>query len=118
MFLPASASLRLRKHWIGFIARATGSVTIDDGACLAVLRRTSLLPSGVVGVSGEFRKGDTVSVCDVLGREVARGIAEYSAEELSRIMGRRTPEFEALLGRRSSGEAIRQVNLAVTVDHP
>ena len=118
VFLPASASLRLRKHWIGFIARATGSVTIDDGACLAVLRRTSLLPSGVVGVSGEFRKGDTVSVCDVLGREVARGIAEYSAEELSRIMGRRTPEFEALLGRRSSGEAIRQVNLAVTVDQP
>ncbi len=117
LFLPASASLKLRKHWIGFIARAKGSVTIDEGACTAVLRRrTSLLPSGVTGVSGDFHKGDTVSVCDGLGQVIARGIAEYSAEELRRIKGKRTSEFEVLLGRKSSGEAIRQANLAVTAD--
>jgi glutamate 5-kinase len=119
LFLPASASLSERKHWIGFIARPKGSLVIDDGACAALLRRhTSLLPSGVTAVSGEFHKGDTISVCDRLGRIIARGIAEYSAAELSRIKGKRTSDIEAILGRKSSGEAIHKNNLTITADHP
>jgi glutamate 5-kinase len=118
LFLPASASLSVRKHWIGFIARPKGSLTIDEGACAALLRRhTSLLPSGITAVTGEFRKGDTVGVCDAHGRVIARGIAEYSAAELARIKGKRTSEIEAILGRRSSGEAIHKNNLTITADH-
>jgi glutamate 5-kinase len=119
LFLPASASLSVRKNWIGFIARPRGTVTIDDGACNAVLRRhTSLLPSGILSVSGEFRKGDTVTVCDAAGRAIARGIAEFTHAELSRIRGKKTSDIESILGRKTSGEAIHKNNLTITADHP
>jgi glutamate 5-kinase len=118
LFLPASASMGVRKHWIGFVARARGSVTIDDGACDALLRRhTSLLPSGVLRVEGEFRRGDTIRVCDAAGRDIARGLAEYAAGELLKIRGKRTSEIEAILGRKSSGEVIHKNNLTITAEH-
>ena len=89
LFLPHRDDIPAWKRWIGYTARPVGTVTIDDGARRAVVELgKSLLPVGVTGVSGEFRKGDVVSVCDAAGAEVARGLTNYAAADAARLKGR------------------------------
>ncbi|MDX1732925.1 MAG: glutamate 5-kinase, partial [Halioglobus sp.] len=77
-----------RKQWLASMVQIAGSVELDEGA-VRVLRESgrSLLPVGVRSVSGQFLRGDMVSCRDPDGREVARGLVNYSAEETRRIMG-------------------------------
>lgn len=115
LFLPDRIRLTGRKKWIGTVARPRGSVTIDDGARAALVgRHTSLLPSGIVNIAGEFRKDDAISVLDTEGREVARGVTNYSASDLERIRGRRSREVPRILGRPSKDEVIHKDNLVLT----
>src|SRR3954470_21738103 len=76
-FLPAQNPENARKQWIAGALRPSGSVTIDAGAAQALRSGKSLLPAGVVGVSGDFKRGDTVSVMDAEGVEIARGMIAY-----------------------------------------
>jgi glutamate 5-kinase len=116
LFLPAGTRLNVRKKWIGFVSHPRGAVIIDDGAKAAlVLRHTSLLPSGVVDVSGEFKANDTVVVRTVDGAEIARGVSNYSSVDLQKIRGKRSSELERMLGRASRDEVIHKDNLVMTV---
>lgn len=116
LFLPERIRLSGRKKWIGTVARPRGSVTIDDGARAALVgRHTSLLPSGIVSVAGDFRVRDAISVVDAEGREVALGVTNYSASDLERIRGRRSKELQRILGRPSKDEVIHKDNLVITV---
>ncbi|MGC7878113.1 PUA domain-containing protein, partial [Desulforudis sp. 1190] len=93
---------------------AKGRIHVDEGAARALLERgKSLLPSGVVRVEGDFRPGQTVSVINPEGNEIARGIVNFSAEEVARIMGAKTAEIRAMLGRERSHEVIHRNNMAV-----
>ncbi|MCH3968257.1 MAG: glutamate 5-kinase [Atopobiaceae bacterium] len=77
-----------RKLWIGLAGVSQGSVVIDEGAERALEEDgASLLPVGVVGVSGEFSSGDVVSVVDRAGMLLARGVVRYSSAELMRVRG-------------------------------
>lgn len=88
-----------RKRWIGFTLKPKGRLAIDEGARTAIAeRQKSLLPSGVRAVEGAFQKGEAVSVVDPSGREVARGLSRYDAEDLARIAGKKTDEARAILG--------------------
>ncbi|HUG33272.1 MAG TPA: PUA domain-containing protein, partial [Anaerolineales bacterium] len=71
----------------------------------------SLLPVGVILVSGEFDRGDTVRVLDEGGREFARGLAAYSSIDLDRLSGRHSNEIEALLGYTFGDEVIHRNDL-------
>ncbi len=114
LFLPGGTRLGARKKWIGFVSHARGSVTIDDGARTALLaRHKSLLPSGVLEVMGDFKAHDTISVRDGEGREVARGITNYSSADLGKIKGRRSGEIEGILGRSCREEIIHKDNLVI-----
>lgn len=114
LFLPAAHRLNVRKKWIGFVSHPRGSVRIDDGAKAALTdQRKSLLPSGVLDVTGVFNAKDTISVLDVMGNEIARGVSGYSSEELARIGGRKTGDVEKILGRRAHGEVIHKDNLVL-----
>ena len=63
LFLPVKNRLNVRKKWIGFVSDSKGMIVVDDGAKSALLKRqTSLLPSGVLEVRGEFKMDDTISV--------------------------------------------------------
>ena len=73
-------------------------VDVDAGACAALLRGASLLPGGVRGVTGEFRRGDVIEVRAADGTVLARGQAQYSARDGARIAGRHSREIEAVLG--------------------
>jgi glutamate 5-kinase len=114
LFLPAAHRLNVRKKWIGFVSHPRGSVRIDEGAKTALTKhRKSLLPSGVLEVIGVFNAKDTISVLDVTGNEIARGVSGYSSEELSRIGGRKTGDVQTILGRRAHGEVLHKDNLVL-----
>ncbi len=112
-FVPASTPVAARKQWIAGTLRPAGALHIDDGAMRALLAGKSLLPAGVTGALGRFESGDTVSVMDKDGREVARGIAGYSDAETARILGRQSGEIEALLGYRGREELIHRDDLVI-----
>jgi len=112
-FMPASTPLAARKQWIAGTLRPAGAIHIDAGALRALHGGKSLLAAGVTGTLGRFESGDTVSVLSPDGIEVARGIAAYSDNDASRIMGRRSSEIEAILGFRGREELIHRDDLVI-----
>ncbi|HUI66430.1 MAG TPA: glutamate 5-kinase [Bacteroidota bacterium] len=115
LFLPEESRLSLRKKWIGFVSHTSGTVTIDSGAQLALQRRhTSLLPSGILEVSGEFKAGDTISIKDAAGLEIAKGLSAFSSSDLRKIKGRKTGAIREILGHLSHEEAVHKDNLVLT----
>lgn len=90
--------LPARRHWMAVQKGLTGYVVVDDGAVQAIRRHASLLPSGVVGVGGRFRRGDLVSVVDGRGVEQARGIVRFDDREVERIRGLHTGDVREALG--------------------
>ena len=75
-----------------------GELRLDDGAVQALRKGNSLLPVGVVEVTGNFKRGDVVTIVDASGTELGRGLAEYSSEEAERITGCRSGQIEERLG--------------------
>ena len=109
------ASLAKRKSWLADHLQLRGKVTLDAGAVKALLHGgKSLLPIGVVAVSGEFERGDAIGCIDPTGRELARGLANYSANETLRIMRKPSSEIESVLGYVDEDELIHRDNLVVT----
>lgn len=93
---PQSERLPARKLWIAFGLASSGSLTIDDGAVVALVERArSLLPVGVVAVKGSFPEGVAVEVLDTSGQLVAKGLVQMSSHELSGLIGKRS-ELEAI----------------------
>ncbi len=103
----------VRKQWIAGTLRPGGRMTVDAGAAAALRRGKSLLPAGVVAVDGSFERGDTVSVLDASGREIARGLAAYAAADASRLLGRNSRDIETLLGYRGREELIHRDDLVL-----
>jgi glutamate 5-kinase len=113
LFLPGER-LSSRKHWLAFTARPRGRLELDDGAVRAVRDRgRSLLPAGIVAVSGRFAIGEMVSCVDARGREIARGLVAYSADETQRIKGAATKQIAQVLGYSNGAEVIHRDDLAV-----
>jgi glutamate 5-kinase len=117
LFGPAAAGMNHRKRWIAFGRATKGALVIDDGAKDAlVTRNTSLLPAGIVSVEGEFEIGEAVKVKDVRGKDVARGLINYSRREVELIKGRKTAEIEGVLGYKDYDEVIHRDNLVILGD--
>jgi glutamate 5-kinase len=119
LFLPQSRSLAPRKRWIGFSAQCSGQVHVDDGAVRAILAEgRSLLAIGIRDVSGKFEKGDIVSIVAPDGREIARGLINYSAADVRQIRGCRSPRIAEILGKRPYEEVVHRDNMAITSAQP
>jgi glutamate 5-kinase len=114
-FAPRADRLTARKRWIAFAVPPQGQVVVDAGALSALTHHgKSLLPSGLVGVRGEFAAGEVVAVIDATGqREFARGLVNFDADELRRIQGAQTRDIEARLGYRAVDEVIHRDNLVI-----
>lgn len=113
-FKPAAGRLAARKSWIAFGIRMRGAVALDDGAAKAVVERgKSLLPSGIVSVDGAFSIGDAVYCLDSKGQRIAKGITNYSADEIRKIKGKKTSEIQGVLGYRYSDEVIHRDNMVI-----
>jgi glutamate 5-kinase len=110
----AGSKLASKKHRIAFTAKPRGTLVLDEGAVRALTERgRSLLPAGVVRVEGRFQRGDPVACADASGREFARGLATYSAEEVDRIKGRPTAQILPVLGFTNGDEVIHRDDLVL-----
>src|SRR4051812_21966560 len=111
---PQGERHRLRKRWM-LDLKARGELRVDDGARVALMDgKKSLLPSGVREVRGSFVSGDPVEISTLDGTRFARGLAVYSADEVRRIVGRRSGEIEAALGYRLLDCVVHRDDLVVT----
>ena len=100
--------------WIAYALHAHGTIVVDDGARKVLLEGgKSLLPAGVTGVRGRFRRGDAVSIADRRGRVFARGIARWGSEQGDRGKGKRSAEVRALLGPETPAEVVHRDDLTI-----
>lgn len=112
-FIAAHGSpISARKQWLRH-SPTSGVVDVDDGAKAALLRGASLLPGGVRRVEGDFRRGDVVDVRAADGELLARGQAQYNANESARIAGRHSRDIEAILGFRYDEAMIHRDDLVL-----
>ena len=101
-----------RKQWLASLLHAKGQLVLDDGAVRGVSEQgRSLLPIGITAVSGEFQRGDLVSCVDSTGRERARGLVNYTADEAAALIGKSSGQIEATLGYCGEEEMIHRDNL-------
>lgn len=115
LFLAKGEAVVSWKRWIGFGAPPAGLLVIDAGATKAVRESgRSLLAVGIADVQGEFEAGALVGLKSQDGTEIARGLANYSSDEIRRIQGRRSDQIAAALGHVPFGEVIHRDNLALT----
>lgn len=115
-FAPRSGPrLSGRHRWLAFGRKAAGRrLIVDDGARRALVEgKKSLLPAGVRAVEGDFAKGDIVEVATPDGAVIARGLVNYDAAIMQRILGLKTPQIRELLGAVDYEEAIHRDNLIV-----
>lgn len=110
-FLPVASSVESRKRYILSGRHVPGQLVVDEGAANALSRGASLLPVGVVAVSGAFERGDTVRIISADGSEIARGIVNYDSRDLARIVRCGSDEIDSILGYNFGDEAIHHNNL-------
>ena len=109
-----TAQLTARKQWMADHLQTAGSVILDDGAVAKLTAHgKSLLPIGVVEVSGEFGRGDVITCLSGEGRAVARGMTNYSSSEARRIVRRPSSEIESILGFVEEPELIHRDNMVL-----
>jgi len=114
LLLPTQEPEAARKRWLAGHLQVRGRLTLDDGAVRVLCDQgRSLLAVGVKGVNGLFRRGEVVSCVDVAGREVARGLANYDADETRRIMGQPSHRIQEILGYVDEPELIHRDNLVL-----
>ena len=114
LVLPDEHRLTSRKHWILYNLKPSGDVMVDRGAFAAVtVKGKSLLPSGLREVRGSFGAGACVRCVDQEGREFARGLVNYSAQELRKIKGAHSGRIEAILGYKAYDEIIHRDDLVL-----
>jgi glutamate 5-kinase len=115
LFIPREEKMQARKKWIAFGTVPQGQVLVDAGAEVALLQKgKSLLPSGVIAVEGDFDRGTVVAVANVDDkREIARGMVNYSSDEIRQIAGKKSSEIEKILQGKDYDEVIHRNNLWV-----
>ena len=114
IFLPHGSRLDHRKRWIAHTLKDTGSVKVDKGGVDALVRRgKSLLAVGITGCEGDFDTGDAVLIRDGEGSAIAKGLVNYPAQDIRKLLGRKTEDIESILGYRSFDEIVHRDNMVM-----
>ena len=112
--IAETMTLAARKQWLADHVRTAGRLTLDAGAARALIRDgKSLLPIGVVACDGSFERGEIVGCFDPEGREIARGLINYSMAETQRILRKPSSEIAAIIGYVNEPELIHRNNLVL-----
>jgi glutamate 5-kinase len=114
-FFPAHLDrMESRKRWMLAGLSARGRIRVDAGAARALRERnTSLLPAGIVGVEGNFGRGDAVEISDPSGERIGYGVSNYGDTDLQRIRGQRSDRIAGLLGHEYGAEAVHRNNFVI-----
>ena len=110
-FKPEDSSKNSLKVWLSGQLKPSGKIFADIGASKALLNGKSLLAAGVIGTDGNFDKGDTLVIFSDKNIEIARGLSNYSSEDLNKIVGKKSKEIEVILGYMDKPEIIHRNNL-------
>ena len=111
---PDESQLSARKQWIASQVQASGSVTLDNGASKAIQTQgTSLLPIGVESANGEFKRGDVIDCKNPAGEVIARGLINYSSDEVAELAKQPSDKITKILGYAGDTELIHRDNLVV-----
>lgn len=114
VFAPGEGKIGARKLWIALGRKAAGEIVIDDGAVSAITERnTSLLPAGVVAVSGAFSAGDAVVLKDRSGAVVARALTELAASDIELVRGMKTSAITEAYPHLAGKEVVHRDRLAI-----
>lgn len=113
-FKSHKQQVNAKKHWLLHTLKHKGFITIDEGATKAVtLQGASLLPSGILTISGSFDKGDAIQIRECTGKAIAQGICQFSSKELLQIQGKQSHEISTILGYCPSEVIIHRDDLAL-----
>lgn len=113
-FEPQPQTDNARKRWIAYGLIPMGKLYLDDGAVKAITQRgKSLLPAGIIDVEGDFTAGDAVQMCDRNYQEIARGLVNYSSQDLNQVKGVHSAKIATILGYNASDTAIHRDNLVI-----
>jgi len=116
-FVPTREKLSSRKCWIGYNIKPKGTLRIDKGAVSAIAAHgKSLLPGGILAVTGDFGIGDAVELLSEGNARIAVGLVNYSAGDIRKIIGCRTDQIDACLGGKSYDEVIHRDNMTILTD--
>jgi glutamate 5-kinase len=114
LFEPCKEAFSARKLWIANQLKPKGTLELDEGAVkVLTLQGKSLLPIGVVSVSGSFQRGEVVTCIDSSGKEIARGLVNYSASDTKKIIRKPTDQIESVLGFQIEPELIHRNNMVL-----
>ena len=109
LILPEDRAVSSKKFWMAYHDDPAGTVVVDKGAANALLTKgTSLLPIGVTGVDGVFGRGSLVFICTQDGQQLGVGLCNFSSDEMTRVMGKRTGDLCDALGGPCNDEAIHR----------
>jgi len=118
VFGASENALPERKRWIAFGTSSKGEIVVDDGASRALLTEgKSLLAAGIQKTVGTFESGDSVTIQDCRGKNIARGLINYSSGDVLRIKGHRSSEITKILGIKDFEEVIHRDNLVILQDY-
>ena len=115
LFVPSGQSVSLRKRWIGYTVQPRGWLVLDEGAERAVAQQgKSLLPIGIVQITGSFSKGDVVGLQSLSGNEIGRGLCNYDSDHAERLRGVHSNQIQEILKHSPYVEVVHRDNLVVT----
>ena len=113
LFAAMQSPHTARKQWIAGSLTPKGTICIDDGAATALRSGRSLLPAGVISVTGQFDRGDLIEVENNAGVIIGHGLSSYSSDDAVLICGHKSNEIETVLGYRGRDEMIHADNLVL-----
>ena len=102
-----------RKAWIAGGLTSGGTIRVDDGAATALRNGNSLLAAGVIGVTGNFNRGDIVEIVAADGKRLARGLCEYDSSAARLIVGKRSDELAEILGHSPRSALVHRNHMAL-----
>ena len=114
LFVPREDKMQARERWLQFFAKSTGHLIVDDGAAKAICHKgSSLLPAGVRGIGGKFKRGDTVEIMDSKGNTIAKGLSNFDSVDAAAIAGMQSNEICGILHRDSDDVIVHRNNLTL-----
>lgn len=115
VFLSSRTIVSSRKRWIAYGPQVNGELTVDSGAERALIKQgKSLLPSGIIDLTGNFEEGDLVKIVNSERCELGRGLTNYGREQLQKIIGKKCVEIEMTLGFKTTDEVVHRDNFVIT----
>jgi glutamate 5-kinase len=118
-FLPQKDPMNSRQLWIAYGLVPQGKLLLDQGAVKAIhIQGKSLLPAGIRAIEGAFKAQSLVELCDLEGKEFARGLVNYGSDDLSKLLGQKSGRIPEILGYEGEAEAVHRDNLVLLMTKP